>query len=480
MRKYFRLGLILSVLLSILWVLPVSAVTIDNDGKARDNPYGDSKLPSCYKNSKYWDCYLPYKMTCEEIGGYALSATATGNMVTTGGGSAMPESIRKSPVATTIMEETYHDYAVRRSWLLVKLSNPKGFNVTYEEDTGMNIVTDEKGQKYYLTAVQGFFFRHPGKGKDGFPDGSNVLYNGEVFDVILTDGTCIHFVMYDYNSDNHTNGTPTDADSAFDYSYSNSKLKYKQYNNLFSTQNGNTLEVWGRTNYLASTSGGIQCVTGFKKKYNFGSKEGQNRIAYYRMYNKFLKDSPERESGVGKDVSFSYGKVNISSSESGDKKSEKNGSNMIPKEWDILGMPDKPKFSEKSASIELTDGSDLDNSERYIVGTVNTNLSTIKESKIVDLFRVGVVFIGMCLNLYSILMLVCLIFDRVNSFLDISLVSMISFGKIKVYDVENTGERADGYTPTGKVVLYCIVMFIIGMFLISGGTVLYKLLYMIL
>ena len=73
-RKLLKICL-LSVAVMVGIPSIVGAAVIDNDGSARDNPYGDSKLPSSLADGAYYDCYIPYGLTIEDVGGYATKVT---------------------------------------------------------------------------------------------------------------------------------------------------------------------------------------------------------------------------------------------------------------------------------------------------------------------------------------------------------------------------------------------------------------------
>lgn len=433
----------------VLSPINVLAVTFDNDGLERSNPYGDSKLESSYEGTSYVDCYIPYKLTPKDIGGYALSATQAGMVVTQGGGCAMPDSIINEPVAVEVMKEAPYSYAVRNNWALVRYSNPSGFPVTTESGTGLNIITDNNGNQYYMTAVQPFFFKHDKKGTDGFPSDESGGF-GEIVDVILTDGTCIHFVCFDINAAQHTNGVDYSGEAHFDFVYDNCDLKMKQYNNLFSTQNGNTLEIWGDPDTI---------TTAFKEKYNIGKGDDKNKIAYYRMYNKYLKDSPQRRSGVGKEVSFSYGSVTISSS------SDSNGfssymESLVP-ENELEGMPQEELLNESQNSVSLPSASDMTAVERTTISDIRNSVKLSKQEKILSLLLIFIVFIGLLMVLYAILLLLAYAFDRSNVFFGVSLVSIITFGRIVSPD--------DEYIPFIKILKVFALFSIIGFFLVSMG-----------
>ena len=457
-----RLAFILLIVLFIcINICSVYAVTIDNNGDIKQVPYGDSKLASSLSGASYVDCYVPYKKTCKEIGGFATSASATGNMVTTGGGSAMPESVQNSPVATTVMEEASYTYAASHGWATNKYANPTGLEVLMESDSKLNVIVDTNGNKYYMTAVQPFFFNHGKAGTDGFPANCSGGF-GEIIDVILTDGTCIHFVCFDINAAQHTNGIDTSGAGKFDYVYNNSKLAYPQYNNLFSTQNGNTLELWGDTSRVGVISGA------FKKKYNLGSGQGQNRIAYYRMYNKYIKESPKRNSGVGKDVSFSYGNVTIANSdEEGSNSSGSTGAEFV-KEKDLIGMPEQSKLLTDQVKIELASRDKLDLGEQYSVSKVGDSLYGSSQVTLLNKARVTVVFVGLLLVFYSVLLFAGYMFDRTNRFFDFSMVGLFTLGSVIYSDDENVSHMR-GYVSTGKLFFLIIVVLCVGMLLVFGG-----------
>lgn len=451
---------IIYIMLAIVLVFgfPISvqaAVTINNDGQVKSTPYGDSKLPSCYEGTDYADCFVPYKMTCGQIGGYAVGVQSAAHQVTTGGGSAMSQSIVDSPCCSTVTMEAPYSYAVSHNWLLVKYANPTGCKVETEPDTLLNYVVDSNGNKYYMFAVQPFFFRHHKAGQNGFPADDHGGF-GEVIDVVLTDGTCIHFICFDINAAQHTNGVDNSGAGAFDYIYSNSKLNYEQYNNLFSTQNGNSMEIW------MDKGSGVQA---FKDKFNFGSEEGKNKIALYRMYNTFLKDGPKRANGVGQEPFFSYGDVNISSD--GEKDSEE-----MLSEWGLTGMPEKSKLMDNSKEITLVDDSSLGVKEQYSVSVTRQDMGTSKTVKVIDTARIVTVFVGLILLFYAIFLVIAGVFDRANQFIEVSAISMITFGKVKYLDDDYPNE-ADGVITTAKLVKIIAIVFAVGLFLVSGGMFLY-------
>ena len=447
---------VLSLVLIIIALLPegVQALTIDNDGNVKDKPYGDSKLPKSYVDVDYYDCYLPYNVTIGEIGGYSDSIvwySSPNNPYNWSMAEKYPNYIKQKFTARCM----YEGDALTASCLQTVLSWIGHKSLSMEkEGSHLNVVTDANGNKYYITAVQDFFWNFGGlmEGKDSFPKKSTV---GQLFDVILTDGTVIHFVVGDSNATAHTNGGPGSKQDGITYGFA--PMKLKQYKNLFSACNGNCLELWGNKG----------CTTEFKKKYNLYDEhenEGGNKIAYYRMYNAMLKDSPKREASVGTDVSYKLG-VNGVSTQGENSASSSN----IVSEWELAGMPEKSKITENQVDIKLPDRSELSIGENYSVALIKDNLAIDNEATAFDKARIFIVFIGLILISYAVLLFVAMVFDRVNVFFDLSLVKILTFGLLEYCPFEEDLGGTKGKTNTSRLIISIVVVGLVGMFLVSGG-----------
>ena len=237
---------------------------------------------------------------------------------------------------------------------------------------------------------------------------------------------------------------------------------------MFSTQNGNTLELWGDTSRVGVIS------QSFKKKYNLGSGSGQNRIAYYRMYNKYIKESPKRNKGVGKGVDFSYGNVTIvnspdeSGADSTDSASNSGSESVIVKEQDLIGMPEVSKLMDGQEKITLSSRSDLDMGEQYSLGLVGNDIYTSAHASMLNTARVIVTFVGLVLVFYSVLLITGYMFDKTNRFFDFNLTAVLTLGAVTYTDDEDA-KHIHGYASFGKLLFIAIVILCVGMLLISGG-----------
>ena len=274
-------------------------------------------------------------------------------------------------------------------------------------------------------------------------------------------------MVADANAIQHTNGGGDDSEGTFDCKITYGKLKYNQYRHMFSALAGNCLELWGKLNVNGTTS-----PTLFLKKYNIGSDEGSVKVAYYRMYNKKIMDAPTRASGVGKEVSYKLDNVTIngsasnSSSSSDDTATDSLGNRITPEE-DLVGMSELQKHLYDEAKLpELSTRDNLSIGEQYSLAVAGEDISLQKKAISWDKARVAVVFVGIWLVLYGVLLILALLFDKVNNFIEISLISVITFGLLK-YSDEVRGVK--GYASTGKIVFCSVVVTLVGMLLISGG-----------
>lgn len=141
----------------------------------------------------------------------------------------------------------------------------------------------------------------------------------------------------------------------------------------------------------------------------------------------------------------------------------------IVSEWELTGMKglDK-KLKDNQSEVILPTNSDLSIKEQYSVALSGENIALEKYSSYIDIVRVIVVFIGLCLVLLGVFLIVALIFDKANNFIEISLVSIVTFGLLKYSDEKNT-KRDSGYASATKIIIIVSVVMTIGLLLISGS-----------
>lgn len=245
-----------------------------NDGRPISNPYGKvSQIPPSFSGVEYYDCYVPYSLTCQQLGGYRIAELDDG-------GTIYP------PMAAAIKAQRVANHpASEGGYVCTGLTQ---YSIAPEASTKCNVLTktdsNNRSTKFYLTAVQPFFLRRSvgvNAPTDGYFPYSNAN-RGQLIDVILTDGTCIHFVLNDVNAMPHTNcGNNQAGTTQF------ARTSYSQYHNIISCVGGNSLELSHDSNTPAQTA-----LNSFSNKYGLGTwgVNGANDIAFYRVYKTRLSD----------------------------------------------------------------------------------------------------------------------------------------------------------------------------------------------
>ena len=452
---YFSTSSIASFLIiGILFSTSVNAdYKIDNDGNARseEDVYGDSGLPSSYDGAEYYDCYIPYNLTFEDIGGYATgvlwyeySSYNTPN--------GMADYLRDNHVGTAFMIENSNRNSFIRS--------PVQFD-RVDAETTMLIYKDQYGNEYYSCAVPEAMYRSPKVGTNNFP-GYSMENRCQMLDVILSDGTIIHFIIGDAAAIQHCNAGSDDPAARFDVEYKFSEIKLPQYRHIFHAVGGHFIELNGYS------------LTGFTNKYNIGDEEGQNHVVYVRMYNQNVNDTnhSDRAGGVGKSVSYNLGNLDVDASYSGSSSSSKESSDSGISDF-VLGLDKLPgmnsyDFQAQQNNIEFADGSSLTIGEKYSIANLKEDIVLSRESNIIDIARTAVVFCGLVMITYMVLLILAWLFDKANNFIDISLVKILTLGKLE-YTEDKEIQHTKGYANNTRIFIIASVLAIIGMILISGG-----------
>ena len=137
-------------------------------------------------------------------------------------------------------------------------------------------------------------------------------------------------------------------------------------------------------------------------------------------------------------------------------------------EWDLDGMPSRGDLLEGSNNVRLPNYNDLGVSEANSVSLIKNNILLEQKFSFYDSIRVGVVFLGLLLITYSALILVAYLFDRTNNLLEISLISILTLGKLKYADGRDYG-TSKGYADSTKIIKVSILSIAIGLFIVSGG-----------
>lgn len=141
----------------------------------------------------------------------------------------------------------------------------------------------------------------------------------------------------------------------------------------------------------------------------------------------------------------------------------------VAEEWELSGMP--TMSSMVSSQINIRAGDSLTWSSQ-----MKANSASIKESirlrdrTIMDTIRVECVFVGILVILYAVLLYLASVFDRVNSFLDINAVSLLTMGRLRLSDESHVSKemRKKGYLTKSSLYKRILVILIVGILLTSG------------
>ena len=465
-KRLVKKGLIVFSLISSLIIVSLvntkvvfASVSLP-DGAPITDPYGSlSSVPSYYDSVSYYDCFIPYQATIAQIGG-----ESTGCKQITGGN--LHKCNREGELVGTYVRSEAH---------LVQQSAPFSFPRGAEFDGGnigninsdkLQIAKTKNGDELYIITLTGFFWKSPSKFENY---GENVI--GTLVDIILTDGTCIHAVVGDYREDTLTNGGDGTSHQGYtdetnttwrchNYTGYFQPLNYPVYQNLFQAANGEIFGICG-----ASNAGEKFC-----SKYNI--KLGGAYPAAIRVYDAKIGDDVSRTASAGNGVDCDLGGATLQSM--GTKWGSSNlgvaGSNLVA-ESDLVGMPHQFNASQYQANVSLVNREDLDVASRSTLATIGTNIDLIHEATILDYVRIGITFIGLALIFYSFLLVLALLFDKANNFVDISLVHVVTFGGFS-YDpfseIEG-GKSPKGYVTAKKLIIVAVIVMLSGFLIMSGG-----------
>lgn len=404
--------------------------------------------------TSYYDCAIPYAITFKQLGGYAITGGKTTGKYSAG---AAPESTISKSTGAGFNRE--FDKNGETKW---------GCKIATESDTKLNYV-EKNGLRFYICAMASFMWKNNKNLPSGFPNYSS-SNRGQMFDVILTSGDVVHFVVGDCIGEGHSIGGPATGQDGVWYNFAT--LNYKQYKHIGHCQQVQLLELWG----------GGNCVKGFEKKFNIKYDTGKgNKIAYIRMYKKKIQDDWKVYEGVPSGVSYNAGSVTITAN----KVAQANGGTDTTSGGDIKGtstggsssLLDEGHFiaTEKplhEKDVKFADGSDLTYDEKK-------NLEMLKEAndksfltKAISLLRTTIMFIGIIMTVYCIFFYLIYWFDRVNSLTDFSLLKVISFGKVQTSmdDESSYGTNIEGTKEVNHddVIRICVIGLMLGMFLVTG------------
>ena len=142
----------------------------------------------------------------------------------------------------------------------------------------------------------------------------------------------------------------------------------------------------------------------------------------------------------------------------------------VVEQWELLGMPAKSDIAVESIDLDLPDSNDLTLSEKINLGSIEEGINSRHKTP-QQVLNIVFIIVGFLLIIYTLLLLIGFVFDKTNTFLNLSLVSILTLGKLKIVsmDEEITPEMAkEGYVSRKALFVRSLVLFLLGGLLVSG------------
>lgn len=455
LRSILR-GLCVTVLTVFLMGIGVVAVSLP-DGTVINNNTKCESVPSSYTGVDYYDVLIPYTMKISEIGGHSIGGRDGSRYVN----KKMTNTLLDNKVGNHISRET--DISSQRKTIGDGVVN-------ISKDSGLNIATDEWGNKYYMLAL-GQYCYPGGTGQLSFTSSNR----GQLVDVVFTNGKVVHFILTDAKASVHTNGgegSSHNADESDDNKrrgwidwYKFADLEKPEGQNMFQALNSEVLEIFASSSGVSK----FQQITGM-------SDTSDVHIAFIRMYSqKYTTAGNLRDTNIGTDPYYDLGNVTFargetSSTSMGSSSLSLTGGSLVD-EWSLVGMPARNDMTVDQARIILMGRDGLTLNENELIAALGNNMVLMEQTRLLDVIRTVIIFAGLICLLYGLLIFAAMVFDKANTFIDFSMISLLTFGKMR-YDPfdETLGKLPKGYVSTKKLAMMGVIVLIVGMTLVSGGT----------
>ena len=401
-----------------------------NDGNIKKDPFMDSGAPTRYSNGKYYDIAVPYNTKIMDIGGMA-----------TGGTVDQGSAYKIDPFVDNLLTQNCCFLRENSSFREAEVfSHINSTNKQYANDqnTGLNYYVVD-GVKYYLAGIGQGCYAYSGWAaycdENGSWQASDLLYNGTpsysglLFDLILKDGTQLHFVVGDFIGYAHSVGCSGKQDGI---SYERTDMKYTQYKAMWHCKNtAHMVEYFGDKGTTDTrTALGIS---------------DSNPVLYMRIWDMSLsKGGVQCKSGM--EELTNSGEA-LSTASSGDGSStdingttDENGQVINPQF--MKGAYSESQLSSFSTlcetSLEAASSSSLTVDEVYTLNNWKNNLdSSLKDTVLVTWMRRIVMWLGILFSIWMIFLYLAYWFDRVNIFFEFSLLELVSLGRLRVSPEED-------------------------------------------
>lgn len=459
MKKFMQVLMMSSLIL--LSSLTLFAANGGNDGQAKDDPMGDSGAPCRYSNLEYYDVYVPYDLTLKDVGGYATSATSSGKYKFSG----TTNWDIKQNCLFNIFNTTTGD-------LNKSLFDESG----YDDNAGGLMYVKKNGVTYYCGAIgQGCYAYSAwnwGLGSNGEMTGADSLYvkgygaasSGLFFDVILKDGTQIHFCTQSMIGAGHSVGGPeTNQDGI---TYTKASMTYTQYKEMWHCDSPwQMVEVSAKSGSSASS---IRSALGISET---------NPVMYIRIWKGSLAEGSQQVNS-GEEAGMTKGSEMSTAGGDGSSAQPSGNSQFASGYYSEEQLSAFTKLVEENIQAEYLDKATRDNLSQNDLENLSSWENNVNNSKkeygLIAWMRIIVMWIGIIFTIYIFLLYLAYWFDRLNSIIDLDVLSILTFGKLHVAVDEkeanfSLGKKQDRITVSHKDMIFiCLTGLIFGTLLITG------------
>ena len=420
MKKVFSF---LIILLTIA-LFNVTNVSCGNDGNLRDDPFGDCGASASFGgDAKYYDFFIPYNATLKDIGGYATDVTFSST-------SSYKNSMHVS--SSSKLENHPYQFNVQgskgTSWL--------GCTVKTDSNTNFQYI-EKDGCKFYIASLGKCVFNYSAVTKDGFYQFASLSATGVIYDMILKDGTIIHFATGDGIGDNHTNSDESDSITSGDHDgvyIKFAKLNKKCYADLFHACDPNqTFECF---------TNGSGALEKFKKYYNISDS---NPVVAIRMWNQTISKGGFKVNSGFEELSTKGDAVDTSGATAGGSSNSNTGTGLsiqfMSGYYSELDLASWNKLVEPNIQSQYIEDARRDNLTSKEVSELSNWEQNIDEGslfgRLIRFLRSMVVLVGILVTIWGIFFYIAYWFDTLNNLIDIDAVKVLSFGRLMKSPEEN-------------------------------------------
>lgn len=135
---------------------------------------------------------------------------------------------------------------------------------------------------------------------------------------------------------------------------------------------------------------------------------------------------------------------------------------MLEDEYELRGMPVETKLDPKNYVFDTNGGHGLSGVELENIDYIK---QTINETKIpfIQVITTGSIIIGYILLTYAILLILAMLFDKVNPFFNFSFVTLLTFGHVKLISKNEREIMSYDGTKSGykSTIIFCVIVGIV-------------------